>query len=522
MKKTIALLLILIMIPSCFACAPDMPQSAESTSEATSENSTASEETADAPAADTPVQAIVSELFPNAKQINSSTLGKEIVVNGADGPDEAVAAFVKAGYIDYPADKAGEAKFTVNFLVGAKYTAAVYYTAKTRELRIAWEKASKFDISVLEKKPETDTGKLIFAQVGTERVSERDNPLNGMIYVVKLSDGRALIIDGGAENDKNIKNIYSVLEKLGITKDENGRFILAAWIFTHAHGDHIGAATGFINEYWKNVSIEAFLYSFTEDASVIGSSASGIGRLVNDIKAKYPKALQIVPHANMKYYFGNATVSMLYNPELIYSDLEPLSYYNNSSLVFKIGVGESCALIMGDAANDACKVLSRSYSTDIFKSSILQITHHGLYTENKGHTWNFVKQIYNAASPEFAILPMQSKYDGDSRNGRYTVMGSWCDSGFQISYVMNPSDIPQSISGGLSQAHWDEFELFGTVNGEKLATLYGYDGKNTVINAAGLTTYLGATRTTPMITVFEFDTSGVRMTENRELYSWLG
>ncbi len=469
----------------------------------------------------TPAEQIVSAIAPDAKMIVTSTIGNEVILKDRESADAVIQAFVDEGYYHYPISRVAGARFTVNFLVGETSTVAVYYRSDTDEVRIAWEDASKFDHTVLKPNAETDTGKLLFAQVGVERVGEKDNPMIGLIHIVKLADGRALIVDGGTGNDKNVANIYATLGKLNIETDENGRYRIAAWILTHAHGDHVGGATAFLKTHGADAVVENYVYNFTKDAAVIGSTSGTIDPFVSAIEATYPDAGHIVAHAGVNYYFGNATISMLYTPELIYEDDRALAYYNDSSLVFQIRVGASAMFEMGDAANAASKIMIKMYDKETFQSQVLQITHHGLYTESNGHTWSYLKYIYNATGAKTAILPMQSKYGADARNGRYTVMGEWARAGCQISYVMDLKDKPASLTRDPDQAIWDEFELYGTINGETADTLYGYDGNNIVTNASGLVTYLAGNRETPMLTLFELDGTDVRVVENRELYTWL-
>ncbi len=471
---------------------------------------------------ETPAAEIIAAHFPEATRLASSTIGYEIILRDRDTAQDILEAFTEDGYYHYPIQTVKGAKFTVNFLVGKASTVAIYHDPDRRETRVVWEDAAKFDHTVLRPTAETDTGKLMFAQVGTERVSEKDNPMIGMIHIVKLSDGRAVIIDGGTGNERNVENILATLGKLEIAQDENGRYIVAAWILTHAHGDHVGAATALMQSRSAELEVDAFIYNFTKDAAVIGSTSGNIDPFVAAIETAYPDAHHIVAHAGIKYYFGNLTVSMLHAPELNYTDDAPLGYYNNSSLVFRLSVGQSSLFEIGDAGEEASRTLIRCYEPAAFQSNVLQITHHGLYTESGGHTWDFLKQVYDAVDADLAILPMQSKYAEDARNGRYTVMHDWAKAGYQISYIMDLTDIPSLFADRMNQNLWDEFETEGTLRGKEYDTLLGYDGSGTVTNADGLVTYLGSNRTTPLVVLIELYSESVRVVENREFYAWVG
>ena len=55
---------------------------------------------------------------------------------------------------------------------------------------------------------ETGTGTITVAQVGIERTSENDNPLNGMCYVIKLSNGNVYIVEEPMETVLNMIIMY--------------------------------------------------------------------------------------------------------------------------------------------------------------------------------------------------------------------------------------------------------------------------------------------------------------------------
>ncbi len=526
MKRTLALLLALLALTSSLvACNTDTTPASTTAADTTT---AAPAETTAPPVVgspdnltDTPATEVVYAIAPDAKQVNNTTRGKMIILTGRDSADDIVRAFTDAGYYDYPINRIEGAKYTVNFLQGAKHNATVYCFPEKKEVRVMWEDASTFDTAVLAPNEQTDTGAIRFVQVGIDRVGESDNPLNGMSHVARLADGSALIVDGGHNNTKNIENLYRILGKLDIAKDDAGRYRIAAWVITHAHSDHIGAPTQFIKKYGAQTTLENVVYHFCTDASVAGSNQTSIGTFLAAVREAYPEVNHIVPHAGIQYYIGNATISMIYAPELIYSEKYKLAYYNDTSLVFRLGVGDTAVFEMGDAGNAACEIISAIYEPTALASSILQITHHGLYTEaDSGHGWRFVKKVYEATGADLAIVGLHSALIGDNRNGRFTVMGQWAENGNQISYVMNKKDHP--FAGSITQLIWDLFEQRGIVDGKEVDTLFGYDGVNKVTNEAGMVTYLGGNRNEPMATVFDLDGKTATVADNQPLYTWLG
>ena len=294
-----------------------------------------------------------------------------------------------------------------------------------------------------------------------------------------------------------------------------GQYNIEAWIITHGHGDHVGAIKKFSSEYATKVNVSHIISAFPANDTVVSGGAKE--QLSTSI---FPSAKRVNPHAGIKYYFGNATISMFYTPDMIYAPNYTVENYNDSSLAFRVEGGDADVFFFGDAVEVAATKMINSYEASAFKSDVVQITHHGLYTVPNGHTWNNLKKVYEAIDADYAFLPMQSRFTSDGRNGRYTVMVQWGGAGFQISHVMNEND-NHGISG-ITQQYYDTF-VESVANGTNThATLFGYDGVNKVVNENGLVTYLGANEIAPMVTVFEFSNGKVTLKTNEPLYAWLG
>ena len=70
-------------------------------------------------------------------------------------------------------------------------------------------------------------------------------------FILRLSDGRFLVIDGGLNYEKNWKSIY---EQLVAQNVRGGKPVIAAWILSHAHVDHYGGFIGFAEHYGEKVT----------------------------------------------------------------------------------------------------------------------------------------------------------------------------------------------------------------------------------------------------------------------------
>ena len=514
MKKLISILLVTVMLLAVLASCgnPNGPDDTSDSDFDTSEEENLSKKT--------PID-IIYPAYPNAKILRSSTNCSEIVIKGTFG-DSIVELFTAEDFKVLNNSKIPGAKFETIVLTKGEHVVTIYWNKLKYEVRLLWE--TKTDTAPLTPNSQTGKGAVTLVQVGTERVSENDNPLNGMCYVAKLADGSAIIIDGGSDNDRCADNLFKTLKKLGISKNSSGQYMIEAWIFTHGHGDHVGTAKVFVPKYKSNVSVKYIVHNLPGSGDLVAGICDETG-FDTLMKNAFPNAKRVNPHSGQKYYFGNATIDMLYTPDLIYSSTEKLSYYNDVSLIFKLSGGGASALFFGDAGEEAATAVWERYDSSVFKSDIVQVTHHGLYTgvedatKGTGHVWDNLKKVYDAANATYAVLPMHSKYGPDQRNGRFTVMVQWCNAGYQISYFMNKNDNHGDTN--ITQNDYNNFVASVKNGTNTYSTLYGYDGINKIVNEKGLITYTGGNQENPMATVFTFS-GGAKLSENKDLYQWLG
>ena len=426
-------------------------------------------------------------------------------------------AFQKEGYILAATTPAYGTKLGTAVLKSLEHVVTLIETADG-SLHILWEKADAVTTDPLYAVRNPAQGDMVMAQIGIARGDKNDNPMIGMCYVYRLADGTALIIDGGVNNVDCSVNLFRTLQRLDITRDGDGKYRITAWIFTHGHSDHMGTFKRFSAQYADRTDLTYVMYSFPTDAVAPKGNTTG-EEFAEIVRASYPTAKRVSPHAGLTYFFGNLKIHMLYAPELLYNSEEGVNYFNTTSLLFRIEANGQSVLHMGDASEAASKAAWINSKSDAFKSSALQITHHGLYTGPDSHDWGYMKKLYNATDAEIGLLPMGTRNPGDARNGRHTVLVGWGNAGYQVSFVINRQD---SHSGqALDQGYFDRFVAEVTAGTNKKPTIFGYDGINTVKNRSGMVTYISASEDAPMATVFTLGEGGFTVVSNEDLAAWL-
>ncbi len=210
-------------------------------------------------------------------------------------------------------------------------------------------------------------------------------------FILRLSDGRFLVIDGGLNYEKNWKSIY---EQLTAQNVREGKPVIAAWILSHAHVDHYGGFIGFAEHYGTKVTVEAVVLNIpsyetysknVEAANVTPDMTEMITRAKQAISVTYSDAALIIPHAGQLMWFGDAMVDMLYTHE----DLAPavMTVTNSSSLIYTVTLGGQRIVFLNDAHDDASTIVYRMYGNTL-KSDIVQVAHHGY---NGGNTQMYLK-----------------------------------------------------------------------------------------------------------------------------------
>ncbi|MBO5379077.1 MAG: MBL fold metallo-hydrolase [Clostridia bacterium] len=226
----------------------------------------------------------------------------------------------------------------------------------------------------------------------------------GMSYVIELSDGTFFIIDGGwcDTNEKEADKLYDTLAALAGERD----IVIAGWIFTHCHGDHIGTFNLFVEKYHDSVTIKQLLYNFPSDEDI---SNSGSSYMLDSSKQRYGNFKYVIStylgdteyvklHSGYKFYYADAEIEILQTLEDLYPQTVANYDFNSSSTIFTVKIAGQKMLFTGDVSDVGASRLNRVYGASL-KSDFLQVAHHGL---NNGGT---MKTLYLNVDPTYVLYP---------------------------------------------------------------------------------------------------------------------
>ena len=190
----------------------------------------------------------------------------------------------------------------------------------------------------------------------------------GMGIIIKTSDGKLIVIDGGNRSDA--EPFFELLQKTA----ESEKVSVDYWIITHPHGDHYGC----IREICRNDSIvdklavKNFMYHLPlwldDDMPVRCKECSEVFEQM----AQTLGANVVYPIANEKIIVGSAEIEPLY----VFDGKEKVDNGNGLSIIFTVTDGKR-VMITGDAFKASLRRMAEEYREGL-KSDVLQMPHHAL------------------------------------------------------------------------------------------------------------------------------------------------
>ena len=259
----------------------------------------------------------------------------------------------------------------------------------------------------------------------------------GMSYVVRLSDGRFVIFDGGNEHEYDSDALLRTL-KAGNVRE---KIEIAAWIFTHAHLDHYHCFLSFMDRFYgKEVfCVEKFIFNFPtlEDTLHYPAIKRPNEKILDTVPRMYAHIERLgapvyTAHTGQKYKIGDAECEVLTSlDDVMHLAPEVTPDLNVTSLVIRMKLGGEAILWAADSYFEYVKFAAKH--GEYLKSDILQVPHHGFGSARPlGEI-----EAYKLVKPSVCLMPV-CDYDA------YT---SFCTHVESSRYLMLEADIDELITG---------------------------------------------------------------------------
>ena len=232
----------------------------------------------------------------------------------------------------------------------------------------------------------------------------------GLSYVIRLGDGRFVILDGGCgfppDTDLSLTHLREHCA--------GARPVVAAWILSHPHSDHYLAFNFFMERFGEEIVLEKLMLHFPEhddtehypkltqtDRRLPYSTAADVNIPVMYEHVRKCGAQIHMLHTGQTYRVGDAVFEVLACME---NTVHHSQNINATSLVLRMTLGGQAILWCTDASMSISRLPER-YG-EALKADILQIPHHGFQCG----TAEAEIAAYDMIRPEICLLPV-SEYN---------------------------------------------------------------------------------------------------------------
>lgn len=258
---------------------------------------------------------------------------------------------------------------------------------------------------------------------------QKEQMLSSIISI----ENKIIVIDGGWTHDAD--KLYSTVKQYGNKID--------AWLLTHPDPDHAGALYQILydkkynNESkYKDLEISAIYCSLAED-EWYQTYASPIADFVIDLKYLLKEQNVVTVDKDDIIKLNNINNVKIYvlndRYDLHKNEFEVI---NNSSIVYRVVIGSTSILYLGDLGFEGGEKLLAETSSNLLCSDIVQMAHHGQSGVGE--------DVYQAINPKIALWPtpdwLWTNYNGTS-NFKTMETIKWMEKIGSVNYITAYGDI---------------------------------------------------------------------------------
>ncbi len=221
----------------------------------------------------------------------------------------------------------------------------------------------------------------------------------GMSYVLQLRSGHFFLIDGGYFTPGEADRLYRFL-----CARSEGKPVIDAWFFSHAHQDHIGAFLDMMETHRDGLVLGSLIYDFqplplpetSEGWREIKNDLATVKRFYETVDRACADVKHITPHAGDHWQMDEVGIRVLYT----HRDLDTESTFNDHSTVLRVETAGWSILFLGDLYREGSRILLKR-CPELLKCDIVQVAHHGF----AGAT----TELYRATEAHYALWPSTEK-----------------------------------------------------------------------------------------------------------------
>lgn len=293
------------------------------------------------------------------------------------------------------------------------------------------------DTTAEDTEPEPETTPVTLYQLAPEQNSLMQS------YVIKTSNGKLIVIDGGIDGEGKDRDPYMPAALRAIAGVGEGEYFeVEAWFLSHAHKDHMYELSKMLSEYSaeSNYKINNIYFDFPEFGSeeyptanadveiaqikenlnkygeVIGAQVKEGSTYYDDLNGAVINTESVA--AGLSFEIDGVKIDVLQT----WSGEDGYSNINDTSIVLRMTIGEQTVLFLNDLGSNGGRRLLATYG-DALKSDIVQMAHHGQAGVNKNvydaidadvHLWPTPIWVWNNANKTYQIDDVRTWLYGET------------------------------------------------------------------------------------------------------------
>ena len=365
------------------------------------------------------------------------------------------ALLLSKGYQQHSTSERGKVKTSIFY--NEKDIITVVYEGYYKEINVIMDDRAEVSLPAMDTSY-TKVCDTVFAQVGVAYpYADGSIQNNGMCYVWRLEDGRFIVYDGSFNQNFASDNLKKVLDTLAVDKNN---IVIAAWIISHFHQDHVGTFINFSKKYATTVTVESMIYNMpTQEQCAIVNE--GYGNWPGCVAAfpLYKGLKTYIAHPGQTYVFANAKIDMLYTLEM-YAPKD-LTYFNISSLVFNVSFGSFDMMMLGDCAEESNQVIRMNYGESL-EAEMVQVAHHG-YKGGSTSLYRLINPIdvfWPVSDSKYSSMRASAEESSSDRNAYFFLKNTRVRSIYVAGDSVYCLTIEKDV-GFTSVTHYDNVDAFG-------------------------------------------------------------